>query len=125
MAFHVRLALSRILEGAEPRGFSLTLHILFCSFKTSIWERMILHSPLTSQGRVGVVLKRIVVTFELQDWLILQKLSFLEAAARTRIKNTLHVLLQIVLCWLFGLLDDFFSYEPFYYMTASLAGEPS
>lgn len=99
MVFHVRLAVSGILEGAEPRSSSWALHILFCSFKTSIWERMILHALLTSQGGVGVVLERIVVTFGLQDCLILQELSFLEVAARTRGGNTLHVL-QIVLFWL-------------------------
>lgn len=48
---------------------------------------MILHAPLTSQGGVSVVLKRIMVTFELQDWLILHKLYFFEVAARTRGKT--------------------------------------
>lgn len=49
------------MEGAELRGFSLTLHILFCSFKTSSGERLILNAPQTSQGEADVVLERAVL----------------------------------------------------------------
>ena len=99
MAFKMRLALSRILEGAEPRGFSLTLHNLFCSLEPGIWETM-RHAPLTSQGGAGVVLKRIAVTLELQDWLTPQKFFFFfffEVAARTRGKT--HCMCFFKLCY--------------------------
>lgn len=58
MAFRVWWALSWLSGGAELRGFSLTPHILFCSFKTSSGERLILNAPETFQGVVDVVLER-------------------------------------------------------------------
>lgn len=89
---------SSILEGVEPRGFSFTLHILFCNFKTSIWERMVSHVLLTP-GRSWCSPELICI--ELPDWCILQKFSFLETAASTGIKP--HCLCFFKLCYLCSL----------------------
>lgn len=46
---------------AELRGFSLTPHVLFCSFKTSSGERLIVNAPQTAQGEVFAALERTVL----------------------------------------------------------------